>query len=185
MKFISKNSNYRAILKHGLPAEPMTGRAAVSGMYAKFENGIFKTEDEEIIDLLKKHSGFGSDYIQADSNDSKDPYTRDAVEPEHDLIQIKHGSVVGNQNPKPKLNLNKEQQKILTDMAQKMAMEMLQKMVKDRSLSENSISVDTSTEDKDLDDVTSDNVENIDMGDQSEPETITKKKPGRKKKIEE
>ena len=178
MKFISKNSNYRAILKHGMPAEPITGRAAVSGMYAKFEAGIFKTEDEEIIKLLKSHPGFGSDYIQADADNSKDPYNRDAVEPQHDVIQIKHGSVVGNLNPKPKLTLNKEQQAILTDMAQKMAMEMLQKMVTDRASSENS---------------TADVVEPITAGSEvdmdedtiSEPETIEKKKPGRKKKIEE
>ncbi|MCK5616261.1 hypothetical protein KAR91_81115 [Candidatus Pacearchaeota archaeon] len=136
MKFISKNSNYRAVLRPGIPAEPVTGRAAVSGLYVKFQDGQFETLDEETIDLLKKHPGFDSDYILVEEG-STDPFDRESIEPEHDLVEIKHGSVVGNQNPKPKLVLNKEQKKMLEKIAAGMALEMVKEMVSKKGTEEN------------------------------------------------
>jgi len=129
MKFISKNSNYGVVLRHGQPAEPMTGRAAVPGLYARFSDGKFETNDEDMIKLLLDHVGFNSDYVSGE--DDKDPFesNRSEMEPEHDLVEIKHGSVVGNQNPKPKLVLNKEQKKLLEEIAQNRAIEILKEMV--------------------------------------------------------
>jgi len=130
MKFISKNSNYGVVLKHGMQAEPMTGRAAVPGLYARFSGGIFETSDEEMIKLLKAHQGFNNDYISGEE-DVKDPFDRSEMEPEHDLMDIEHGSVAGNKNPKPKLILNKEQKKLLAELAKGMATEMAVDMVKE------------------------------------------------------
>ena len=130
MKFISKNSNYGVVLRHGMPAEPLTGRAAVPGLYARFSDGKFETNDEDMIKLLLNHVGFNSDYISGEE-DKVDPYAdnRSEMEPEHDLVDIKYGSVVGNKNPKPKLVLNREQKKLLEEIAQNRAIEILKEMV--------------------------------------------------------
>ena len=140
-KFISKNSNYRIILKHGVPAEPMTGRSAVPAVWVKFQNGIAVVNDNALCDLMLQHPGFGRDFILSEDNGS-DPYakTRSDIEPEHNITNIEYGHVGVNLNPKPRFVLPKDKQielenyiaeeakKLATKMAPTLAKELLKNL---------------------------------------------------------
>ena len=129
MKFVSKNGNYRAILDRGLPAEPLTGRTAVPGFSVKFEDGIAVVNDEKLAKRLMEHPGFNRDFIKVEEKDA-DPYLgqRKEAEPEHDMVEIKYGSVGKNQNPKAAVPLTPEVKKALVSMAAEMAKEMAPKL---------------------------------------------------------
>jgi hypothetical protein len=129
MKFVSKQSNYRIVLKHGQQAEPITGRVAVPGMHIKFENGMVNVENEETCEMMKRHPGFNADFILAEE-ENKDPWidSRKESEPEHDVTKIEYGHVGESLNPKPKISLTREKQKVLKEMAKKMAIEMAKEM---------------------------------------------------------
>jgi preprotein translocase subunit SecA len=131
MKFISKNSNLRIVLKHGVPAEPMTGRAAVSGLYIKFENGLVNVNDETTINAMLSHPGFNQDFIKADSVDV-DPYanTRREVEPEHDITEINYGHIGKALNPRRAAPFTPEQKNVINEMAKEMAMKIAPELAK-------------------------------------------------------
>ncbi len=124
MNFVSKSNNLRIVLKHGIPAEPITGRAAVHGLYVKFENGVVNVEDKETIDLMMKHPGYDSDFICPKGDD---PYAgqRKNVEPEHDMTEIGSGGVIGKTNSKkPAVQLSEAQKEAMKEIAKEMAMKM-------------------------------------------------------------
>jgi len=127
--FISKNANLRVVITPGTPAEPLTGRTAVSGVYAKFENGILKVKDEKMAEALQKHPGFKMDFILSEDEDAKDPYIRKGVEPEHDITEIKYGHVGKSLNPKSAIKITPETKRALENMATKMAEEKVVKIL--------------------------------------------------------
>jgi len=131
MKFISKFANYRVVLRHGQPAEPLTGRSAVPGLYIKFENGIVDVINEEYCKLMREHEKFGSDFILADGE--VDPYAnrRGSSEPPHTLTQIEYGHVGKAINPNPPIQLSADKKKLLEKMAIDMAKEMAKPMAKE------------------------------------------------------
>jgi len=131
MKFISKNANYRIVLKHGMPSEPLTGRAQVHGLYVKFENGVALVSNEETVKLMLSHPAFNKDFVSADGIAS-DPYKvqRGLSEPEHDIVNIEYGRVAKNINPKPKFNLTPEMNKHIATLATEMAKDMAISMTK-------------------------------------------------------
>ena len=138
MKFLSKQSLYRVVLRPGQPAEKITGRAAVVGLSVRFENNEVMVPDDatdpvtgrNICELLKEHEAFNQDYILYNPEESKDPWqsSRKTTEPEHDIIELEYGHVGKNLNPRPKLTLNNEQRKAMEEMAMEMAKEMAKKM---------------------------------------------------------
>lgn len=132
MKFVSKMSNYRVILQHSTPAEPITGRLATPGIWVKFENGVADVRDEKVIEMVKNHHLFNTDFVIMD-DPQKDPYedVRNAVEPDHNITEIKYGHIDGSINPKPAVAINRETKKILMDMAKDMAKEMAAQMAPD------------------------------------------------------
>lgn len=136
MKLVSKVGHYRIILRHGMPAEPITGRAAVPGLYVLFKDGAATVNDEEMIELIKKHPKFGSEFVLSD-DEGIDPYSQARVnsEPEHKIMGIKHGSVEGVINAKTKVNLPPERlaeiDEAINARAMKMAAVMAKSMVKD------------------------------------------------------
>jgi len=127
MKFVSKNMNLRVVLRHAIPAEPMSGRNAVPGLYVKFESGFVEVKDEETIKLMLNHPGFNSDYIAVEES-GKDPFAdyRREKEPEHITTEIVYGHV-GKTTGK-KTVLTPEQKKALRPMAEAMAKEMFKEM---------------------------------------------------------
>ena len=151
-RFISKNSNLRIVLKHGIPPEPITGRLAVPGLSIKFENGVVNISDEETIELMMAHSGFNSDFILANEEEEVDPWKwqRREKEPQHNLTELKYGHVEKTITPKKSLDgmsVDKRMlfEKMVEDTAKKIAVplakEMLKKVMKDQeeeNISENS-----------------------------------------------
>ena len=129
MKFISKNSNLRIVLKPSVPAERLTGRAPVPGLYARFENGMLDVTDEETINALRLHPGFDSDFIAVDEADEERirNYRTYAFEPEHDMIQMQYGTPGKNLNPKPPITVTPELKKYIEDTATAMAKEIITK----------------------------------------------------------
>lgn len=123
MKFISKFSNYRIVLKPGLPGNRFMGTEAVPGIYIKFEDGVAEIKDEKMIDMMKKHPGFGTDFVTP--GDEKDPYseTRKSSEPEHNIGEVKFGNVVGNPNPRPLVTITPEHKKVIKEQAKRMLIE--------------------------------------------------------------
>jgi len=143
MKFISKNANLRVVLKNGISAEPINGRSAIAGLYIKFQDGLVDVEDLETAELMKSHSGFGSDFIEAPEN-GPDPYeeTRTESEPVHQITEIKYGTPGKTTSSPSKVKLNPEMKKILESAAKEMALkmapelaiQMLEKMSKDKKI---------------------------------------------------
>lgn len=131
MKYIAKNNNYRVVLKHGQPAEPITGRAAVPGMYVKFEQGIANVEEDEMNKLMQAHVGFGSDFIL--SEDDKDPFAtnRQEPEPQHLMMEIDKGTVGKSTGGKPVVTFTPAQRKVMEATAKKMALEIAPKIAKE------------------------------------------------------
>lgn len=121
MKFISKNANLRIVLKHSMPAESMTGRLAVPGLYIKFENGVVNVGNEEHVEMMLAHSGFNGDFI-AVKEDQIDPYknTRKESEPDHLITEFEHGRAEKLKGSSHNVRLDPK----LKDVAQKMAIEM-------------------------------------------------------------
>lgn len=135
MKFFSKFSNHRIVLKPGLPGEPLLGRAPQPGIYVKFEDGVADVQDQEVIDMLLNNRNFGKTFV-AEESATGDPFRdqRRDFEPEHDVTKIEFGRVAGNLNPKPKLAMSREQKAIVTEMAKEMARQMAPELAKEMLL---------------------------------------------------
>ncbi len=147
MKFISKSNNLRIVLKHGISAEPISGRAAVNGLYVKFENGLANIENEEMVKLMFKHPGYNSDFICAKDEEGVFSGQRRNAEPRHDIVEITAGGVIGkNLGEKNTVALNNEQKELLTKMAKEMATEMLKKLVSKTQNKEEKIDSENKTE---------------------------------------
>jgi hypothetical protein len=92
MKFISKNANLRIILRPGLPANPMAGALAVPSIFVRFQNGVAEVREQDLIDKMKNHPGFNSDFVSVEE-EALDPFlsTRQESEPAHSITQIEYG----------------------------------------------------------------------------------------------
>lgn len=136
MKFYSKFSNHRIVLKPGIPGEPLLGRAPQPGVYVKFEDGVADVKDQDVIDMLLNNRNFGKTFVAEENSGGGDPYqaNRRDAEPEHDVTEIKYGRVAGNLNPKPKLTMSREQKAIVTEMAKEMAKSMAPELAKEMLL---------------------------------------------------
>lgn len=93
-KFVSKHSNYMIVLKPGTEGNRALGTHAVSGLYVKFQSGSVDVKDEAIIEMLRDHPGYGTDFLEIKQEDV-DPYldTRTDIEPDHVTAEIKYGHV--------------------------------------------------------------------------------------------
>ena len=132
MKFYSKFSNHRIVLKPGIPGEPLLGRQPQAGIYVKFESGVADVKDQEVIDLLMQNRSFGKTIIAEEGEVKEDPYAsqRRDTEPEHNVTNIEYGHIGKNQNPKPALAMSREQKAIVIEMAKGMAKEMAPELAK-------------------------------------------------------
>lgn len=130
MKFISKNINLRVVLSHGIPSEPITGRQAVPGLYVKFEDGIANINDEGMIEKMKAHPGFNSDFIVAE-NEQPDPYStlRREKEPSHQITELKYGTFDKSTSSKQASKYTSDQLAMIKTEAIKIAKEMLKEVL--------------------------------------------------------
>jgi len=120
MKFISKFSNYRVVLRPGIPGNRATGVQTVPGLYVKFESGEAEVKDEETIKLMMAHDAFGEgNTFIASPEDGKDPFfvERKNIEPAHSITEIQYGSVGKSVGDKPAVKMSEEKKKAIKEMA--------------------------------------------------------------------
>lgn len=117
MKFVSKQSNYRITLSPGIPGNALLGNPPKPAIYVKFEDGIANIDDENLVEMMKKHPAFlKGDFIEM-SDGTTDPYsaTRKSMEPQHN-IEIMENGVAKNITPKPLVSFTTEQKKVINEM---------------------------------------------------------------------
>ena len=134
MKFISKNSTYRLILRAGQPAELATGRLPVPTIFVRFEEGVAEVKDEEHIKMVLAHKDYGVDFFAYESTDLKTQKLiadRVSAEPEHDITDIQFGHV-GRKTSANKFNMTPEIKAMLLDNSMAMAKSIALEMVKEQ-----------------------------------------------------
>lgn len=126
MKFISKNSNLLVVLSPGLPPQPLAGIPAKPGVSVRFRNGVVEVRDEDLVEKLKAHPGYNTDYISAGEG-TKDPYAnfREEIEPAHDIAEIKYGHVEKRASSKRKVKLTPAMEKMINNIAMEKVKEIL------------------------------------------------------------
>src|SRR3989338_624957 len=97
MRFVSKASNYCAILKQGLPSNYALGTPSVPSINVRFENGMAIVDDPDHVRLMEKHTGFNRDFFSVDESAAA-PFRRRDTEPGHvvqDLSTGRPGKAMG------------------------------------------------------------------------------------------
>lgn len=138
MKFVSKLPNFRLVLRPGLPGNRQLGTPSISGIYVRFENGIAKINNQEMIEMMLNHPGCGKDgdnsasFFPIKENES-DPFEgkRPEIEPLHTMSNIEHGSVVKTINARKPNVFSTEQMEIVKKMVEERAKEMLAGVLKE------------------------------------------------------
>jgi len=125
MKFVSKSSNLCITLKPGIPASSIAGTPMNPGIHIRFEDGMATVNDEELVEKMLNHNGFGSDFVRMEE-DQKDPYesNRTEKEPAHNLVEMDYGQPGKSIGTKKKLKLTPQMKEALQEMAKPMAIEM-------------------------------------------------------------
>lgn len=114
-----------------MPAEPLTGRLAVHGLYVKFENGVVNVSHEETVQMMLNHPGFNKDYISTEESGGADPYknTRQENEPVHQITEMQYGHMGKTINaPTPISRMSVDTQRTIMQIAESMAKEMAPKI---------------------------------------------------------
>jgi hypothetical protein len=126
MKFISKNPNLRVVLRPGIPGNVLAGKEAIAGVYVKFQGGMVEIQDNDLIEMMKKHPGFEQDYILVAENEI-DPYlsTRTEVEPVHKIVEMKYGTPEKTTKGASTVALSQEVKDALVEQAKAMAKEIV------------------------------------------------------------
>lgn len=132
MKFISKHSNYRVVLRPGIPGNRMNGTQTIPGIYIKFEGGMVDVKNEEHIKMMLEHPAYLNGSFIIAPEDERDPYiaSRENIEPKHNISEMVHGSVGKSITPRSAIKISKDQKKIIIESAKKMAIEMFMEMKK-------------------------------------------------------
>lgn len=127
-KFVSKNSNLMVVLKPGVPGSTITGQQPTPGIYVRFQGGTVDVKEEAILNMLRRHSGFGSDFVEIKQEES-DPFehTRKETEPDHKITEMEYGHVGKTKTSKGKTVLSPELKKIIEAEAIKMLPGLLKK----------------------------------------------------------
>jgi hypothetical protein len=130
MKFVSKNSNLRIVLRPGIPGNHLTGQVPQPGVYVKFQDGVVEIKDEDTINMMRLHPGYNLDFIEVEENIS-DPYasSRREIEPAHQISAINYGHVEKVASSQQKVRLPAEIEKAIKEQAVAMAQELVKQML--------------------------------------------------------
>lgn len=134
MKFVSKSSNLQIILKNGLAPQPLSGFPGRPTVSVRFQNGMADVSDQELINLMLSHNGFGRDFVSAEETKGVDPYAyrRQDVEPVHQIVEMKFGTPVSKKTaPGQPKELPVEIKKLIQEQATAIAKQMLPSMVEE------------------------------------------------------
>lgn len=120
-QFVSKNSNYMIVLKPGIEGNRTLGTHSVAGLYVKFQGGTLDVKEESIIEMLRNHPSYGTDFLEI-KHDEIDPFinTRDESEPAHIIQEIKYGHVEKAIGSPVKMKLTPQMKKAIEGEALKM-----------------------------------------------------------------
>lgn len=118
------------VLSPGIPAQPLSGTPAKSGVYVRFKGGVMETSDESIIEKMKAHPAFNLDFIAVDDKE-RDPFSnsRDESEPTHHIAEIRYGHVENPKSSSKKIKINKDVEKMINALAMEKVKEILPGMV--------------------------------------------------------
>ena len=121
-RFVSKNSNYQLVLKHGIPGSIITGQQPTPGLYIKFQDGIVEVKDDAIADKIRNHPSFNIDFVEVSDIKSEDPYAynREEIEPAHVITEMKYGHVEKTIGSPRKVKMSPEMKKVIEREAIKM-----------------------------------------------------------------
>ena len=127
MKFVSKMSNHRIILRPGLQSNHLTGSPAVPTLFVQFDQGVAEVSNEELIDMMLLHPGYNRDFVKIEDGDT-DPYEvgRHESEPAHVMSDVENGRVVNRTNTPVK---QPDVKKMIDDRAMELAKEILPSLV--------------------------------------------------------
>lgn len=130
MKFIAKNSNLHIILRPGQPAQPMLGTPPQPALSVRFQNGQVDIQDESIIEMMMRHSGFNQDFIAVDDQGS-DPYAhlRAASEPAHVTTELQFGHPVSRSTSPVSVQPSPELKKMILEQATLIAAKMVEQQL--------------------------------------------------------
>lgn len=120
-KFVSKNSNYMVVLRSGLEGNRAIGTHAIPGLYVKFQAGVVDIKESSVVEMLRAHPGYGLDFVEV-KPDEIDPYidTREDIEPEHVVQEIKYGHSEGVKGSPRKAKMTPQLKKLIEGEALKM-----------------------------------------------------------------
>ena len=131
MTFFSKCTTLTMVVRPSTTIVHLNGIPQnVPGKYIRFEDGMFKTSDEEEIKFLMSNPALGRDYVA----DESDPYfaTRKSMEPDHSIEVMQFGHAVQQLNPKR--DPLQELQAKVAEQAGRMAREMVREMIRTGAL---------------------------------------------------
>ena len=113
-KFVSKYSNYMIVLKPGVEGNRALGTHAISGLYVKFQSGSVDVKEESIVEMLRDHPGYGTEFVEI-KQEEIDPYIdrRQEIEPEHITAEIKYGHVENVKGSARKIKLTPQVKKLI------------------------------------------------------------------------
>ncbi|MFA7301830.1 MAG: hypothetical protein WC069_05990 [Candidatus Shapirobacteria bacterium] len=125
-KFVSKNSNYMVVLKPGIEGNRNLGTHAVPGLYIKFQSGVVDIKEDRIVDLMREHPSFGTDFVEV-KQEEIDPFsdTREETEPGHVISEIKYGHNEKAASSPAKVKMSPALKKIIEGEAMKMLPDLL------------------------------------------------------------
>lgn len=140
-KFVSKHSNYTAVLRPGIEGNKVVGTQPVPQISIRFKDGqaeikkpIGGVTPDELYEMAKAHSGFGSTFLDA-TEDNKDPYasSRGDAEAQHEITEMKYGTPVNTIKSKNNAPMGDEQKKLFksmfVDMVNELPVETLQNLL--------------------------------------------------------
>jgi len=135
MKFISKYSNYRIILRQGIPGNVALGTPTVSSISVLFQDNIAEVNDEKYIKMMLEHPRFGddnsADFIIMKEDESNAMYkTGKGIEPEHNIVEMNNSAIGKVINPKKAMTISDDQKKYMEKMIKEKAMVMAAEIVK-------------------------------------------------------
>ena len=124
-EFVSRQQSYSAVLRSGMSENRATGQQLIPGIHLKFSNGYAKINrpingvgPEELYEMVQLHPAYGKDFMDVTDSGDKKPFGENKAlsEPEHEIMQMKHGSVIGVTQPSNKNNFNTQQQDVIKGM---------------------------------------------------------------------
>ena len=123
------------VLKSGIEGNRILGTQPVAGIYIKFEGGIVTVKEDKVVQMLRDHPSFGVDFIEV-AELGMDPYsdTRQEVEPEHVMSEIKYGHAEAVKGIAKPIKLTPAMKKVIESEAIKMLPSLLKsnpKILKD------------------------------------------------------